>query len=62
METKPAHEGRKTLVVNAIIALSALYPPVGDFVRANPELVLNGIAALNIVIRFATKGKVRLFK
>jgi hypothetical protein len=61
-ETPKPLEGRKTLLINAIIAFSALYPPVGEFVQANPELVLNGVALVNIVLRFVTKGKVRLFK
>jgi hypothetical protein len=53
-------EGRKTLIVNAVVALSALYPPIGDFVSNNPEIVLNGLALVNIALRFITKGKVRL--
>lgn len=54
-------DGRKTLIVNAIIALAALYPPVGEWVKAHPEIVLQGIALVNIGLRFATKGKVRIF-
>lgn len=60
MEKQNPLEGRKTLIVNAIIALSALYPPVGNFVQENPQMVLTGLAAVNIVLRFVTKGKVRL--
>lgn len=62
METKSPLEGRKTLIVNAIIALSALYPPVGGWVSENPELVLQILAGVNIALRLITKGKVRLFK
>lgn len=55
-----ALDGRKTLIVNAIVALAAFYPPVGEWVQAHPELVLQAIAIINIGLRFATKGKVRL--
>lgn len=60
MQTKPL-EGRKTLIVNAIVAASALFPPVAEFVQANPQLVLAVLGGVNLVLRFVTKGKVRLF-
>lgn len=58
--TKPVFAS-KTVIVNAIIAIAALYPPVGGWVSAHPEATLNGIVALNIALRFITKGKVTLF-
>lgn len=55
-------EGRKTLIINLLISASALYPPVGEWVSANPELVLQIMAGVNIGLRLITKGKVRLWK
>ena len=55
-----ALEGRKTLIVNAIVALASLHPTVGAWVQENPEAVLQVFAVINIALRFATKGKVRL--
>jgi hypothetical protein len=50
----------KTAIVNLVIALSAFYPPVGAWVSANPDAVLQGIAVVNIILRFATKDKVSI--
>jgi len=61
-EQNNALEGRKTLIVNAVIAAASLYPPVGTWVSQNPETVLQIIAGVNILLRLVTKGKVRLWK
>lgn len=53
--------GKRTLIVNAIIALAALHPKAQAFVQAHPMAVLQGIGIVNAVLRFLTKGKVTLF-
>lgn len=54
-------EGRKTLVVNLVIAVAAFFPAVQDVVMKNPEATLWAIAGFNTVLRLLTKGKVQLF-
>ena len=51
----------KTLIVNAIVAVASLYPPVGEWVSANPDTALQGLALINLILRLVTKGKVVLF-
>lgn len=51
----------KTVIVNALIALSAFIPSVQSFVQAHPTEVLLGIGILNGILRYVTKGKVVLF-
>lgn len=51
----------KTIIVNAIIALSAFIPPVQEFVQAHPTETLIGIGVLNGLLRYITKGRIVLF-
>ena len=51
----------KTVLVNLVIALAALYPPVQEWVQAHPEQTLIGITAINAALRYVTKGRVSLF-
>lgn len=51
----------KTVIVNAIVALAAFYPPIGEWVSANPSLSLQILAGINFALRLVTKGKVVLF-
>jgi len=51
----------KTMIVNAIIALSTLVPAVGDIVKAHPDLVVSGVGFINIILRIVTKEKIVLF-
>lgn len=51
----------KTLVVNVIIALAALYPPIGTWVSAHAVLVLSVVTYANIGLRLATHQKLSLF-
>lgn len=51
----------KTVIVNALIALSAFFPPVQQFVQAHPTETLIGIGVLNGLLRYITKGRVVLF-
>lgn len=51
----------KTLIVNLIMALAALFfPGVGEYVKAHPELVMSVFAGLNIALRFLTKGAIQI--
>jgi len=50
----------KTLWANALIALSAFYPPVGAWMAGNADLVLQLLAGLNILLRILTKDKLSL--
>lgn len=51
----------KTVVINAIIAVAALFPSAAAFVSQNPSAVLAGIGFVGIVLRFATNGKISLY-
>lgn len=51
----------KTFWVNAIAVLSTLIPGVRDFIATNPEGSVGVLTAINVVVRFFTKGKVTLF-
>lgn len=51
----------KTIIVNAIIALSALIPGVESFVLEHPDLVVAAVGAVNILLRIVTKDKVVLY-
>ena len=51
----------KTLIVNAIIAVASLYPPVGEWVQSNPDTALQALAVINFVLRLVTKNKIVLF-
>ena len=48
----------KTLIVNLMIAAAAFFPGVAD--KVTPEAMMQLIAVVNIILRFATKGKVEL--
>ena len=51
----------KTILVNLLIALGTAYPPVGQFVSAHPNETLLALGALNIALRWISKGRVNLF-
>lgn len=51
----------KTAAVQAVVAIAAFVPAARDFVAQHPTEVLLGIAILNLVVRFVTKGRVTLF-
>jgi hypothetical protein len=59
-ESKPIFAS-KTAILNALAAVAMFYPPVSGFVSSNPELVVGGLTLVNIILRFVTKEKVRLF-
>lgn len=60
MESKKPWQS-KTLLVNAVCALSALlYPPVGQWIAAHPVEVATMFSLLNMVLRLVTKVPVTI--
>jgi hypothetical protein len=57
---KPAYLS-KTVLKAVIVSLAAMVPAVRDFVASNPESVLWALSAVDVVLRFATKGKITLW-
>lgn len=57
---KPIFES-KTAIVNLIIALAPFYPPVQEWVSANPAETLAIIGLLNLALRWITKQRVVLY-
>jgi hypothetical protein len=51
----------KTLWMNAIMAVSALFlPGVGEWITAHPMEILYIVTGLNFLLRFVSKGKIQL--
>jgi len=51
----------KTIVVNALMALGALfYAPMSDWISANPGAVASAWSVLGILLRLISKDKVSL--
>lgn len=48
----------KTLIVNVIVAVVAFFPSVAE--KLSPVVIMQGLAAINIILRFATKDKLFL--
>jgi len=48
----------KTLWINLILALVAFFPSVAE--KLTPEVVMQAVAVVNMVLRFFTKDKVSL--
>jgi hypothetical protein len=51
----------KTLIVNAVVAVSALYPPAAHWVSTHAGLTLQLIVYANLALRLVTKSKLTLF-
>lgn len=51
----------KTFWVQVVTFLSVFVPAVQEWLASNPEQFLGALAAVNVLVRFATKGKVTLF-
>jgi hypothetical protein len=51
----------KTFWVQVITFASAFVPPVQQWLASNPEQFLAVLASVNVIVRFATKGKLTLF-
>jgi hypothetical protein len=52
----------KTFWVQVIAFGASFYPPIGAWVAANPETALAALGAVNVLVRFATSGKVTIFQ
>lgn len=63
MDTNPASKSflkSKTFWLNALAVVSTLIPAVGEWVEANPVEILAVLAAVNVLLRFVTSGKISL--
>lgn len=60
MNTKPIYRS-KTFWLQIVAILSALIPPVGEWVASNPVKAISVLGAVGVLVRFATHGKVTLF-
>jgi hypothetical protein len=59
METKPAYLS-KTVWMNLIIAASAFFPPVQEWVVSHPDMVMIGWSVVNILLRFVSGKEVTI--
>lgn len=50
----------KTFWVQVITVVAAFIPQVQSWLSTNPEAVVGVVAAINVLVRFATSGKVTL--
>ena len=51
----------KTFWVQVLTVLTALIPAVQDWLTKNPVEFLSALAAVNVLVRFVTSGKVTIF-
>jgi hypothetical protein len=51
----------KTFWVQLITLLAAFFPAVQEFMAANPVRFVAGLVAVNVLVRFATSGRIELF-
>lgn len=51
----------KAILLNALALLSLVIPAVADWVKNNPVEPLAALGAINVLVRFATKGKISVF-
>jgi hypothetical protein len=59
-ETSKSIFRSKTFWLQVITLLSTLFPQVRAFIAANPVDAITLIAAVNVILRFATSGRVTL--
>ncbi len=53
----------KTLWVNLVVALAALFfPPAGAFIQSHPEVVLVVFSGVNMLLRLITKKEISLLQ
>ncbi len=51
----------KTFWVQVVTFASAFVPVVQEWLATNPEQFLGALSAVNVIVRFTTKGKVSVF-
>lgn len=50
----------KTFWVQVAAFASTFVPAIGEWLRSNPEGFVGALAAVNVLVRFATAGRVTL--
>jgi len=50
----------KTINLNALVLALYLWTPARAFLHSNPEIVVIGVAALNIILRFFTQYEIEV--
>ena len=60
MTSKPIWQS-KTFWLNAITLLSVFIPQVAAWLKDNPQTAITALTALNVLVRFATSGRISLF-
>lgn len=59
--TKPSYLS-KTLIINLIIAVCAMFAPAAkSAIESNPEAVVMGVTIVNMLLRVVTKSKLELW-
>ena len=51
----------KTFWVNALAGAAAFFPAVKEFIAQNPEGFVGVLTAVNVIVRFFTRGRVTVF-
>lgn len=51
----------KTFWLQVVAIAAAMFPPVTAWLRENPVEFVSALAAVNVLVRFATKGAVSIF-
>lgn len=51
----------KTFWIQVVTFAAAFIPAVNQWLTANPEQFVGALGSVNVLVRFATKGKVTLF-
>lgn len=60
-ETRKGILRSKTFWLQVLAFLSVLFPPVQSWLASNPVEAVALLAALNVLVRFATSGRVTIF-
>jgi hypothetical protein len=60
MNTKSLFKS-KTAILNAVAALSMIYPPAAAVVSTNPELTVSVLTLANFILRMVTSKRIQLF-
>lgn len=51
----------KTLILNAVVAISAIaFPPAAAWIAANPVILATGLAGVNFLLRLVTHQAIGL--
>ena len=50
----------KTFWLNALMFAGMVYPPIGTFLAANPDITVEAFAVANIILRFVSKDQIKV--